>query len=156
LEWTEEVTNAGHFRNRFEGIGVVGGTLVLVARKGWLVLEHRDNVPYWTPHQLPPTGTLPPSVPLVPQVPAEAPRYKLKVARLGGLEFILDSRGLLHLRATDGRLTEVTIVLSEHRTAMWCADGRMSGTRYYLGSRTSTAAEGLLGDVIRPLLERAK
>jgi hypothetical protein len=60
--------------------------------------------------------------------------YKLSLARWSeGSQCMLDSRGLLHLRSSDRRVPEATIVLSEGQLSGWSSDGRVWGKSCYVG-----------------------
>lgn len=67
---------------------------------------------------------------------------------------ILDSRGLLHLKSSDERLPEVTIVLSFDATAGWCSDGRVWGPPAALGERPSLTGSEIWNEVILPFMSR--
>ena len=50
-----------------------------------------------------------------------------------GSRAFLDSRGLLHLKSSDPKVPEVTLVLSEPNLAGWCSNGDLWGEKYYTG-----------------------
>ena len=53
-----------------------------------------------------------------------------------GSEAVMDSRGLLHLKSADHSLPEITIILIiEKITACWSADGKITGSIYFIGDR---------------------
>lgn len=53
-----------------------------------------------------------------------------------GSEAVLDSRGLLHLKSSDIRIPESSIILViEKTTACWSVDGKIAGSAYFTGSR---------------------
>jgi len=53
-----------------------------------------------------------------------------------GSEAVLDSRGLLHLKSSDTRIPESSIILViEKTTACWSVDGKIAGSPYFTGSR---------------------
>jgi hypothetical protein len=66
---------------------------------------------------------------------------------------ILDSRGLLHLQAADGRVAEFTILLAEGETAGWSVDGRWWGPKYFRGDHTATPVADIVREVINPFIE---
>jgi hypothetical protein len=52
-----------------------------------------------------------------------------------GSEAVMDSRGLLHLKSADESLPEITIILVIEKTiACWCADGKITGSPYFIES----------------------
>jgi hypothetical protein len=64
--------------------------------------------------------------------------YRLKMADLpNGTRAWLDSRGLLHLKAADAKLTEVTLVLRDGMLSGWIATGEGFGHAYYCGRPNS-------------------
>jgi hypothetical protein len=51
-----------------------------------------------------------------------------------GSEAVVDARGLLHLRSTDARVPELTVLLVLGQpTAAWAADGTVAGSPYFTG-----------------------
>lgn len=82
--------------------------------------------------------------------------YTLTVATWDdGSQAFLDSRGLLHLKSADEHeVPECTIVLVDGELSGWCADGRMWGTPYFLGSRPGDAKQEIYESVIRGFTER--
>jgi hypothetical protein len=57
-----------------------------------------------------------------------------KFAWKDGSEAIMDSRGLLHLKSSDDRIPEITIVLVINQpSACWASDGVVCGNSYFTG-----------------------
>lgn len=144
------------FRRRFQGIGVdLGGQLSLIMRKN----------AKWT-LQMPAMSFLvgAPTVDFSWEAfsdweHSDIAGFCLKRATFpSGSVAALDSRGLLHLRSAEANIPECTIVLCEGPTAGWCADGRVWGPEYYLGSqkRAIATAETIAREVIGPFLERLR
>ena len=74
-----------------------------------------------------------------------------------GSRVVLDSRGLLHLQSSDPDVPDATLVLYDDDVAGWCADGRMWGSEYYLGSDQKRSSPGSIWKtVITPFLQRLK
>lgn len=74
-----------------------------------------------------------------------------------GSRAILDSRGLLHLQSSDPSIPEVTLVLYDDNVAGWCADGRMWGSVYFVGSDQHPCSPAAIhNDVITPFLRRLR
>jgi hypothetical protein len=60
--------------------------------------------------------------------------FQLSAARWNdGSQCVLDSRGLLHLRAANRRTPETTLVLSEGELSGWVSDNRVWGKKYFVG-----------------------
>lgn len=56
-----------------------------------------------------------------------------------GSELILDSRGLLHLKSSDKNIPEITIItITNVPVACWSADGKVSGSRYFINDDGGT------------------
>ncbi len=69
--------------------------------------------------------------------PAERDDDRLRFATAewpDGSLAVLDSRGLLHLKAADTRIPEVTIVLSEGELTVWSSNGQQFGKPYFASS----------------------
>jgi hypothetical protein len=61
--------------------------------------------------------------------------FQLSVARWNnGSQCVLDSRGLLHLRAANPTTPETTLVLTEGEFSGWASDNRVWGKKYFVGS----------------------
>jgi hypothetical protein len=72
-----------------------------------------------------------------------------------GSTIIMDSRGLLHLKAANGNIAEVTILLvTDKPTACWSADGVVSGREYFTGKTGAPQMDPLtfFRNYIRPFL----
>lgn len=84
-------------------------------------------------------------------------RYELAAATFGdGSVAVLDSRGLLHLKSSDTRLPEFSIVLAEGRTAGWIAGGESWGPEYFVGRHRKKRVSSFYEAVLRPFLEHAR
>lgn len=72
--------------------------------------------------------------------PASGSRVHLVVARSPkGQEVYLDGRGLLHLKAKDIAIPEMTFALDSLSIGGWLSDGRYFGEYYYAGEKTGLA-----------------
>jgi len=72
-----------------------------------------------------------------------------------GSTIIMDSRGMLHLKAANGNIPEVTILLvTEKPAACWSADGVVSGLKYFTGKTDAPQMEPTVffKNYIRPFL----
>lgn len=89
----------------------------------------------------------------IPRVPHTG--YRLRVAAFhDGSRVYLDSRGLLHLRSSDGSLPQMTFVLNQIGTmAGWCSDGRLWGNSFFTGRETASSAAEVYED-LRKFVER--
>jgi hypothetical protein len=66
-----------------------------------------------------------------------------------GSEAWLDSRGLLHLRSSNPKLPEVSIVLREGSTAGWASTGEVFGNTYFTGLKGETFVPPIVAEVLR-------
>jgi hypothetical protein len=74
-----------------------------------------------------------------------------------GSEVVVDSRGFLHLRSSDKKLPEVTIVLViDKPTAAWASDGKTCGSTYFTGQSSNGDIESFYYQYIRPIIEVIK
>src|SRR5262249_43804749 len=77
--------------------------------------------------------------------------YRLSVANFpDGAQAYLDSRGLLHLKASDRQSPEATFIIADEDAAGWSSDGRMWGTSYFLGSRPAVKADEIHQSILIP------
>ncbi|MBI3099255.1 MAG: hypothetical protein HYY93_13595 [Planctomycetes bacterium] len=67
----------------------------------------------------------------------------------------LDSRGLFHLVSSDRALPEITLVLSDGRTAAWTSEGDLYGNRFFTGMTEDVPADRL-HELIRSFAQRVK
>ncbi|HEX6428480.1 MAG TPA: hypothetical protein VF008_12375 [Niastella sp.] len=59
-----------------------------------------------------------------------------------GSEVLADSRGFLHLKSSDKKIPEITIVMIMGKpTACWAADGRVCGPSYFTGVDTAESKD---------------
>jgi len=72
------------------------------------------------------------------------PQASLRAAELpGGTLVFLDSRGLLHFKAADTDVAEVSLVLADREVAGWTSDGVMCGNPYFLHGKTDSDPAGV-------------
>lgn len=120
------------FRSKFKSIGVTTSReLALKSHKGNLIgFRIQQGRPLFTP--------LPQESELEHESAFESLRstdfrFRLHVASWpDGSEAILDSRGILHLRAANANIPEFSIVLSEGEFTSWSTDGLTMGKTYFL------------------------
>ena len=77
-------------------------------------------------------------------------RFRLKVAKWkDGSEAWLDSRGLLHLKSSDHKIPELTMVLTDDPLAGWLSTGQVWGDPFFLqeGNRVANNSDAM--DVIK-------
>jgi hypothetical protein len=140
-------------RSKFSGIGVNdAGLLTLVGRKrrAWPIeFDSHANVlrlaihPYGLPTRIVSFDSL-----------DSSHGYALHVARFASGDVAwLDGRGLLHLRAADSRLPEVTIVLSENVLGGWLSDGRVWGPAYFHGQTPLITATEVYDQALEPMIK---
>ncbi|MDB5145001.1 MAG: hypothetical protein JWQ66_3714 [Mucilaginibacter sp.] len=91
---------------------------------------------------------------------AHLPNLKFtKYVWADGSEAVLDSRGLLHLKSSDTRVAECTLLLVlEKTTAGWSADGKLTGNPYFTGNRQAGVmlAADFYAAYIQPFIQRLK
>lgn len=81
--------------------------------------------------------------------------YNLSVATWDdGSQAFLDSRGLLHLKSSDSKIPEVSIVLCDGMLSGWCSDGRMWGDPFFFGDQPAYPASDVFESCIRPFGRR--
>ena len=69
-------------------------------------------------------------------------RFELSMCEfLDGSRIFLDRRGLLHLKSSDRRIPEVSIVLKEGEASGWCSNGDYFGSVYFIGKHKSRARD---------------
>ncbi|NHA06340.1 hypothetical protein G7092_21200 [Mucilaginibacter sp. HC2] len=76
-----------------------------------------------------------------------------------GSEAVLDSRGLVHLKSSDTRIPESSIILViEKTTACWSADGKIAGSSYFTGNRQKNVmlAADFYDAYIEPFIRKLK
>jgi hypothetical protein len=72
-----------------------------------------------------------------------------------GSEAVADSRGLLHLKSSDPRLAEITLVMvNEKPTAAWSSDGARSGSSYFVGNGEHTSPTDFYTRYIQKFLDK--
>lgn len=131
-------------RHRFLGIGVdTTGRLTLVARRdGYWPIEtekttgtlrlanDRSNATLRFQHRFEPLAT------------EHVPHQLTRAMFADGSRAVLDHRGLLHLKSSDGTLPEITIVLAEGVGACWFSDGKVCGNSYHVDREGGVVAWG--------------
>ena len=136
-------------RVHFRGIYADGNALVLVSKNG-THLRFRNT--FTSRHALDFVPTQSKSIECVPFGDASHPRgasYSLRVARWSdGSRAFLDSRGLLHLKSTNPKVPDATLVLYEGPTACWTSDGRICGPDYFTGGKANTNVETVFNEVL--------
>ena len=81
--------------------------------------------------------------------------YHLSVATWDdGSQAFLDSRGLLHLKSSDPKIPEVSIVLCDGMVSGWCSDGRVWGDPFFFGDQRAYLASDVFESCIRPFGRR--
>lgn len=141
----------------------------VVANRGGLWLVRRDDrrlglwldatadCLHWTPDFDREGGPLSPTTETVLQSKKDG-GYELRSFEWGdGSRAVLDSRGLLHLQSSIRAVPDVTLVLYDANVAGWCADGRMWGPEYFVGSdQEPCSAAAIYNDVLTPFLRRLR
>ena len=78
--------------------------------------------------------------------------FRLSEARWeSGTRVFLDSRGLVHLKASDPDALEVSLVIGQWDVAAWSSDGKVCGSRFFLGSAPRVEAQEMLEKMARIL-----
>lgn len=139
-----------HYRNRIRAIAGQGGGLLL--QTSWEIFSlNFDESQSRIQIQLVPSKR-DFAIPMREFRPVPAPPgvgYKLQMAEWNdGSRAFLDSRGLLHLKSSDPRISEISFVLYDEQVAGWCANGEKWGEEYYTGVKPAMdpkTAEGLFG-----------
>ncbi|MHC2066388.1 hypothetical protein ACYFX5_02860 [Bremerella sp. T1] len=83
--------------------------------------------------------------------PLDIPEIGYELSRAAwpnGSEAFLDSRGMLHLRSANGRVPEVTIVLTDGHLAGWTSEGRVFGQQYFTGNQAHRLEKQVFEQVI--------
>ena len=134
--------------------------LYIKTRKIWLRMQLQQN-------QLTvvDAGKAKPSADVIGFKPITSPpgtRYELFEASIGDRgRVVRDTRGMLHIQASDSSLPEVSIVIEGHRVSGWCSDGQYFGDGYYYYKQNKKdrkwdnhiASTQTYGEIIRPILE---
>jgi hypothetical protein len=68
-------------------------------------------------------------------------KWRLNRADLGACTVWLDSRGLLHLRDSDG--AELSLMMSQSAMAGWFSNGEVFGPRYFTGKNPSSPSQSV-------------
>ena len=107
-----------------------------------------------------PAGAPPPTNAAETPVTFVAPSWnapfgiKLKVAEFpDGGQAVLDGRGLLHLRAADPSLPEITLVLHSRRVAGWAEGDRVWGDSYFTGGTTNISDSEAYHTLLLPIID---
>jgi hypothetical protein len=153
-----EVVRPRNLRTHFRSVGGVQGALFLETLRGQVVclrysMKHEGFALLPVPSVDPARPRMQPFAPL----PATAPGagYRMSVATFpDGSRMYLDSRGLLHLKSSDPQIPEATFVMHDDDAAGWCADGRMWGKPYFLGSATAFPAYQIQQSILNPFTGR--
>jgi hypothetical protein len=132
----DQIYNRSSLRHNFEAVAIEGTNLTLVGTGS------RSDCRIAFDPVAPKIFLQPTNVPLdakrIRFVPTAGPRgtlYRLSVAEWpDGSRAYLDSRGLLHLKSSDLRVPELTLVLCEVPLAGWCANRGVFGPSYFSGS----------------------
>lgn len=75
--------------------------------------------------------------------------YSLQVAELAnGCKAWLDSRGFLHLTCAHTNQPQLCLVLNDDHVTVWCSDGAVSGTPFFLGTTRSSPAEHMYQRIV--------
>lgn len=121
-------------RKKFRSLGVtLAGELALRSHKGALLGIVQKN-------GLPVLAEIPRASQLVNEQtfePSDRDQERLRFATAewpDGSLAVLDSRGLLHLKAADEKIPEVTIVLTEGELTLWSSNGQQFGKPYFFVS----------------------
>ena len=77
--------------------------------------------------------------------------WKLRPAELGACKAWLDSRGMLHLRASDG--SELSLVIYDQHISGWASDGTVFGIRYFTNQTKDIAVPNLVVDWLKEYAE---
>jgi len=143
----------GSYRNRFQRIGIVNGKLSLMRNQNVLSLGYENKGLVWELRSLRERDII------CAQQSFESDRelsrekvYRLRFARSGSIEAILDSRGMLHLRSLDSRLTQLTLMLEYGLASGWTSDGHWFGTPYHCGQNPLSNASKINTDVLHPII----
>ncbi len=140
-------------RTRFRGIGIdASGNLTLVGQRrnlSWAIeFDARASMLRFASN---PTDCLPQSLRNFESEDARPLGFSLRLAQFpSGACAWLDSRGLLHLRAPDNSVPELTLVLTERALAGWLSDGRVFGPAYYHNQNTWCGANEVYREVLQP------
>lgn len=155
LEASPWVRPMAGLMKRFHGILFGPEGLTLVGQKGWRRSLRLDRGSLqWRQHRGPATED------------AIRPFRPTKIRGLGcqlhyaawddGSRAYLDSRGLLHLKSSDPKIPEVSLVLDLEEAAGWCSDGRFFGKASYIGDARNAGADEVLRDAILPFCDRLR
>jgi hypothetical protein len=140
-----------NLRTHFRSVGRIGNALILESQLGrnvWLHFSTKHDRFVLLPYSRP-SPSMRPFVPLPSVAPGVG--YRLSVATFpDGTRVYLDSRGLLHLKSSDHQIPEATFVLCANDAAGWCADGRMWGSSYFIGSSPAFGASEIQESIITP------
>jgi MoxR-vWA-beta-propeller ternary system domain bpX1 len=146
-----EIARPRNLRTHFRSVGRLADTLLLESPRGrvvWLRFSTKHDGFVLLPY--PRTGpSMRPFSPLPPTAPGIGSRLSVATFSDGSRVF-LDSRGLLHLKSSDRQVPEATFVMCDDDVAGWCADGRMWGSSYFLGSRPAVPASEIQESVLTP------
>jgi MoxR-vWA-beta-propeller ternary system protein len=148
-----EIARPRNLRTHFRSVGRIGNSLILESRRGRGVClrfsaKHDRFVLLPYPRQSP---SMRPFCPLPSVAPGVG--YRLSVATFpDGTRVYLDSRGLLHLKSCDRQIPEATFVLCREDAAGWCADGRMWGSSYFLGSNPGVGPPEIHETILTPFV----
>jgi hypothetical protein len=149
-----EIARPRNLRTHFRSVGAVPGALFLETRRGQVVclrfsMKHEGFALLPLPSVDPARPRTQPFAPLHGITPGVG--YRLAVATFpDGSKVYLDSRGLLHLKSSDRQIPEATFVMQDDDAAGWCADGRMWGKSYFLGSPPAFPAYQIQESVLTP------
>ncbi|MCU0720223.1 MAG: hypothetical protein MUC83_11010 [Pirellula sp.] len=161
LAWSDEQRLRGvprsiqqvNYRNRFDSVYVQGNSLTLLRAKNMFSLELSENGLVWniTHGGDPLDGDLVVQFTPNQELTIEL-GFRIESAKRNGVEVILDSRGLLHIRSVKSNLSEITIVLANGLASGWTSDGRWFGKDYHIGNNLATPSEVIQREVLSPLL----
>ncbi len=137
-------------RRRFASIGITRdyrivlrsprtSHAVLSVRQDAFVVDSVSNVELATRGEMRAFEAIP--------LPKDLPHGLLKATWPDGSAAFLDERGLLHLRSSDPKLPEFSLVLTDGQTALWTHRGEVHGPAFFLDERVRHS----FGDLARLL-----
>ena len=146
----------GPYRNRFHGIGLNQGNVVMIRNRHMLTLQVeglQTGFWRWVAKTVEPSTKIQgvASFTYNKELTQEM-GHRMEFARAGNVEAILDGRGLLHLRSLDSTLAELTMVIKEGITSGWTSDGCWFGSSFHCGTHPLTTASAIDRDVLQPIL----
>ena len=142
------------FRHRFQRIAATSdGSLALANARGkWSKFVVKQSALRLQDCEAPPAAA---QIPFEDYDCSRRVGYRLRQAMWSdGSTAWIDSRGLLHLRSSDGGLPEASITLSSGELAGWLSNHRVWGSEYYLGRSPDFYADEFERSFLLPFLGR--